>query len=97
MKQPKKMGIIRRVDNLGRIVIPAETRNMLMIGLGDWVEVFAQDDMVCLKKYYADVIYTDAIKCMISALDETGDKLQNKEKVAQKLGEVLELLKEGNR
>lgn len=47
----KATGIIRRVDDLGRIVIPREIRRNLRLKEGDPMELFVQDDMVCFKKY----------------------------------------------
>ncbi len=47
----KTTGIIRRIDDLGRIVIPKELRRNLRIKNGDTLEVFVDDDSVVLKKY----------------------------------------------
>ncbi len=59
----KATGIVRRIDELGRIVIPKEIRRVLRIREGDPVEIFTDADGVVLKKYarirelgdYADV------------------------------------------
>lgn len=48
----KATGIIRRIDDLGRIVLPKETRRMLKIHEGDPLELYATDDgCVLFKKY----------------------------------------------
>ena len=47
----KATGIVRRIDELGRIVIPKEIRRILHIGEGDPIEIFTDDDRVVLKKY----------------------------------------------
>ena len=47
----KHTGIIRRIDDLGRILIPKEIRRTLGIIDGDPIEFFYEDDMICLKKY----------------------------------------------
>jgi len=47
-------GIIRRIDDLGRVVVPKEIRRTLGIREGDPLEVFINDDMVCYKKYNAE-------------------------------------------
>lgn len=47
----KTTGIIRRIDDLGRIVIPKELRRNLRIKNGDTLEVFVDADSVILKKY----------------------------------------------
>ena len=47
----KATGIVRRIDELGRIVIPKELRRVLRIREGDPVEIFTDADGVVLKKY----------------------------------------------
>ncbi|MBR3161381.1 MAG: AbrB/MazE/SpoVT family DNA-binding domain-containing protein [Bacilli bacterium] len=47
----KTTGIIRRIDDLGRIVIPKEIRRNLRIKNGDSLEVFVDMESVVLKKY----------------------------------------------
>lgn len=44
-------GIIRRVDDLGRIVIPREIRCVLKISEGCPLEFFTDNNAICLKKY----------------------------------------------
>ncbi|MGR5979064.1 AbrB/MazE/SpoVT family DNA-binding domain-containing protein [Bacillus cereus] len=38
----KSTGILRKIDHLGRIVIPRETRRVLEIAEKDWVEIFVE-------------------------------------------------------
>lgn len=48
----KTTGIVRRIDDLGRIVIPKELRDALKIRSGDPLELFtSRDGYICLKKY----------------------------------------------
>ena len=47
----KATGIVRRIDDLGRIVIPKEIRRTLKINEGDSLEIFVDDSSVVLKKY----------------------------------------------
>lgn len=47
----KSTGIVRKVDELGRIVIPIELRRTLDIGIKDSLEIYVQDDQIILKKY----------------------------------------------
>lgn len=44
-------GIVRRIDDLGRIVIPKEIRRILKIREGDPIEIFVTNEGVMLKKY----------------------------------------------
>ena len=47
----KSTGVLRRIDELGRIVIPKEIRRNLKIKDGESLEIFIDDDAVVLKKY----------------------------------------------
>ncbi len=46
----KSTGIVRRVDELGRVVIPIEIRNSLGIQSGDGLEIFVEGDKVILMR-----------------------------------------------
>lgn len=48
----KSTGVIRRIDELGRIVIPKEIRRNLGIRDGENVEIFTESDSIILKKHY---------------------------------------------
>ena len=47
----KATGIVRRIDDLGRVVIPKEIRRACNIREGDPLEIFLQDGEVVFKKY----------------------------------------------
>ncbi|MCM3575016.1 AbrB/MazE/SpoVT family DNA-binding domain-containing protein [Mesobacillus subterraneus] len=51
----KATGIVRKTDQLGRVVIPMELRKKLSIGESDPLEIFVDDDMIILKKYQPDL------------------------------------------
>lgn len=47
----KSTGVIRRIDELGRVVIPKEIRRNLGIRDGENVEIYTESDSIILKKY----------------------------------------------
>lgn len=47
----KSTGIVRKVDELGRIVLPIELRRNLDIEEKDSLEIYVEDDHIILKKY----------------------------------------------
>lgn len=47
----KALGIVRRIDDLGRVVIPKEVRRVLQLREGDPLEILISGDEVRLKKY----------------------------------------------
>lgn len=42
-------GIIRRIDDLGRITLPKEMRRSLKLEVGDEVDIFFNDGAICVK------------------------------------------------
>lgn len=50
-------GIIRRVDDLGRIVIPKEIRRLMDIREGEPLEIYTERDAVIFKKYEHDLAH----------------------------------------
>jgi AbrB family looped-hinge helix DNA binding protein len=52
MQMTKSTGIVRRIDELGRVVIPKEIRKRLKIKDNEPLEIFVSDDgAVCFKPY----------------------------------------------
>ena len=51
-------GIVRKIDELGRIVLPCELRRVLHINDRDPMEVFMDDDKIILKKYEPACLFT---------------------------------------
>lgn len=47
----KSTGIVRNIDELGRVVVPKELRRKLGIANTDPVEIYVEDDKIILKKY----------------------------------------------
>ena len=57
----KATGIIRRIDELGRVVIPREIRRSLKIREGDPLEILIEKNCVCFKKYSALGLFSEDI------------------------------------
>lgn len=53
----KTTGIVRKVDDLGRIVLPIELRRTLDIELRDPLEIYVEGDKIILKKYNPSCIF----------------------------------------
>ncbi len=53
----KSTGIVRKVDELGRIVLPIELRRTLDIGEKDELEIFVDGSVIMLKKYEPSCIF----------------------------------------
>ncbi len=61
----KSTGIVRNLDNLGRVTLPIELRRSLDIDIKDPVEIFVDGDSIVLKKYQPVDIFTGSNKDLI--------------------------------
>ncbi len=53
----KSTGIVRKIDDLGRVVLPIELRRTLNLEVGDGLEIFTENDGIVLKKYEASCVF----------------------------------------
>ena len=53
----KSTGIVRRVDELGRIVLPIELRRIFDLKEKDAIEIYTDADMIILKKFQRTCIF----------------------------------------
>ena len=61
----KPTGIVRKVDELGRVVLPIEIRRTLGIDVKDSLEIFVDDGMIILRKYEPADIFTGDLEDLI--------------------------------
>ena len=66
----KSTGIIRKVDELGRIVIPIEIRNQFKIEEKDPIEIFVDSSSVILRKFQPNCIFCNNTKNLIKYNDK---------------------------
>ncbi|MCI8342440.1 MAG: AbrB/MazE/SpoVT family DNA-binding domain-containing protein [Firmicutes bacterium] len=71
----KSTGIVRKVDELGRIVLPIELRRSLNIDTKDSLEIFVDDEKIILKKYEPADVFTGDMNDLI---DYKGKKVSKK-------------------
>ncbi len=63
----KSTGIVRKVDELGRIVLPKELRNTLNINEKDPLEIYVdEDNKIVLKKYEPACIFCGGMNGIVS-------------------------------
>lgn len=65
MTEMKSTGIIRKVDDLGRIVLPIELRRMLDIAERDELEIFVENDRIVLQKYETACIFCGSARSLV--------------------------------
>lgn len=78
----KSTGIVRKVDELGRVVLPIELRRNLDINEKDALEIFVDDDKIILKKYEPADIFNGSMDDLV---DYKGKKVSKET--------ILELIK----
>ena len=62
----KSTGIVRKVDELGRIVLPIEMRRTLDIEEKDALEIYVEGDSIILRKYQAACVFCDSVREIIN-------------------------------
>ena len=62
----KSTGIIRKVDELGRIVIPIELRRMLDVAERDDMEIFVEGNQIILQKYESSCVFCSATQGLVA-------------------------------
>lgn len=92
----KATGIVRRVDELGRVVLPIEMRRSLHISTGDPVEFYVENDGIIIKKY-------DTVDNMERFLENVEKRIMEDElplkvysKLIKKVGEMRKILAESS-
>lgn len=67
----KQVGIVRRIDELGRIVVPKEIRRYLKIDSGDFVEINLYEERIILSKFHPLNHNQELISNLCEALKES--------------------------
>lgn len=57
----KATGIVRRLDDLGRLVLPKELRKTMNVGSGESLEIYVDGDEIILKKYRPGCVFCGEI------------------------------------
>ena len=66
----KSTGIVRKVDELGRIVLPIELRRTLDIDVKDALEIYVEGSQIILKKYEPACVFCGSSKDVIHFKDK---------------------------
>lgn len=66
----KATGVVRKIDELGRIVIPKEIRRTLNINDGEEVEIFVDNDSIILKKFYRLLTLKELVQKYIERMEK---------------------------
>ncbi len=70
-------GIVRHIDDLGRIVIPKEVRQQLHIREGDPLEIFPTQDGIFITPYAEEFIDKHKQRCLVLSQEEFTEEVKN--------------------
>ena len=62
----KSTGVVRRIDSLGRVVLPIELRRTLDMKEDDCLEIYTEDNQIILKKYEPGCLFCGELKGVIN-------------------------------
>lgn len=65
----KATGVVRRLDDLGRLVIPKEIRKQYRLKEGDSIEIFTDDERIIIQKFNTLTKHIEEIKLMCETLE----------------------------
>lgn len=85
-------GIIRRIDDLGRVVIPKELRRTLGLLEGDPMELFTEGRSIIMRRYRFDEDIQGAAKVVQELIQNNRERLENSEAVEKKFQEFMDEL-----
>ena len=88
----KATGIVRRIDDLGRVAIPKEIRRSVGIREGDALEILVDNEgNICLHKYAVD--FYNEIECLKEKINTSNLSYGTQKRVMVLLNQVSELIK----
>ena len=82
----KATGIVRRIDDLGRVVIPKEIRRACNIREGDPLKIFLQDGAVVFRKY--NPTYRDDLMATLQDAADYYDSYEDDRTTAEQLRKI---------
>ena len=87
-------GIVRRVDDLGRIVLPREVRKSIGIFDGDPLEILIDDQTIILRKVDESLPAQELLKRTLDLIrNDWGIKTEIRNSVTEKLQEAIVLMR----
>ena len=91
-------GIIRRIDDLGRVVVPRDMRKSFGLQEGTPLEVCATEEGILFKKYDPGITLMDIVNNLESALDDNYVELgvDNTREIRLCISDLKEILKEAD-
>lgn len=90
----KSTGVVRRIDELGRIVVPKEIRRNLKIRDGENMEIFVDNDLIILKKYSKmdeTISYSEKIVDIVNKITDFNILITDRNRIVAASSELKDL------
>ena len=84
----KETGIVRKLDKMGRVVIPKELRWKYKLDCGDMVEIYTKDDCICVKKYETETNVMEQVDVLFETVEQMERELKNSRELEEYLQQV---------
>lgn len=88
----KETGIVRKIDRMGRVVLPKELRWKYKIDCGDLVEIFTDGEGIYLKKFKAESDFMNQIGELYRTVENMEKELQNTKELQGDLKNIRQKL-----
>lgn len=88
----KETGIVRKLDKMGRIVIPKELRWKYRLECGDMVEIYTQNDCICVQKYETETDIMEQVDVLFQTVEQMEQELKNTKELEDYLKQVKDKL-----
>ena len=88
----KTTGIVRRIDDLGRVVIPKEIRRTLDIKNGGPMAINVDGDIICLQKYEGGETLETAVEHLKNVFLATSTTFESHQKIINKISELESII-----
>ncbi|MGL6199280.1 MAG: AbrB/MazE/SpoVT family DNA-binding domain-containing protein [Lachnospiraceae bacterium] len=84
----KETGIVRKIDRVGRVVIPKELRWKYQIECGDMVEIYTEQDGIYLKKYDMEINIMEQVETLYQTVERMEQEIKDTRELEEYLKQV---------
>jgi len=90
----KETGIVRKIDRVGRVVIPKELRWKYNMECGDMIEIYTEKDSIYLKKYDMETNVMEQVEIMYQTVERMEQEIKDTRELEEHLKRVRSKLEQ---
>lgn len=84
----KETGIARKIDRMGRVVLPKELRWKYKIDCGDMVEIFTTENGICIEKYDHETDIMDQVRTLFDTVERMEKDIKDTKEIQKSLSRL---------